>query len=271
MVLPKEIIESLRQKSGLRLNASGDFKLLIDAIYAETNEVLGMSTIKRLLGFFADTRSPHRSTLDIIAHYLGAPDWDTLLTEKCGNDSDFDSSLEHIDTTSMAEDAVLRICYHPGRKLEIRHISGPEFEVQNYNGTKLRMGDRLFIYEIVRHFPLFIKDVVREGYSLGAYIAARRNGVQETVIYPPPFSNKRLIVSHFRHLAECTSDGLNASRNLHPAAHLLQFLQLYGVVHTHTVIVVGIVIFQSFLNRSKRTHLASECTIYFCPRTHPRA
>lgn len=196
MVLPKEIVEALRQKSGLRLNASGDFRLLIDAIYTETNEILGLSTLKRLLGFFADTRSPHRSTLDIIAHYLGAPDWDTLLTEKCGSDSGFDSSLEHIDTTSMAEDVVLRICYHPGRKLEIRHISGPEFEVLSYNGTKLRMGDRLFIYEVVRHFPLFIKDVVREGTSLGAYIAARRNGVQEIVIYPPHFLTKTDSQSH---------------------------------------------------------------------------
>lgn len=185
MILPKEIIESLRQKSGLRLNASGDCKLLIDAIYADTNELLGLSTIKRLLGFFADARSPHKSTLDIIAHYLGAPDWDTLLNEKCGNDSGFDSSLEHIDTLTMAAGVVLRITYHPSRILEIRHIDGPEFEVLSYNGTKLRVGDKLYIYEVVRQFPLFIKNVVRDGNSLGTYIAARRNGVQDIAFYAP--------------------------------------------------------------------------------------
>lgn len=185
MILPKEIVEALRQKSGLQLHLPGDCKSLIDAIYAETNEMLGLSTVKRLLGIFADARSPRQSTLNIIARYLGYTNWTTLLQDKCGSDSDFDSSLQHFDVSTLALGTRLRICYHPGRVLEICHVEKFIFEVINYNGSKLHTGDRLLIFEIVCNYPLFIKKVVRDGESLGTYVAGRRNGVQEVSIYPP--------------------------------------------------------------------------------------
>lgn len=186
MILPEEIIELLREKSGLALHAPNDCKPLIQVIYAQTGEMLGLSTVKRLLGIFADTRSPRKSTLDIIARYLGATDWDTLLLDKCGNDSGFAPSLRHFDVSALAEGVRLRICYHPNRILELIHLQGVEFEVQSYNGSKLQVGDHLLIYEIVCGFPLFVKDVLREGNSLGIYVAGRRNGVQEVMVLPSP-------------------------------------------------------------------------------------
>lgn len=185
MVLPEEIIEMLRQKSGLSLHAPNDSKLLADAIYAETNEMLGLSTIKRLLGLFHDTRSPRQSTLDIIARYLGSSDWDALMLDKCGSESGFDTSLQHHETASLAPGTIVRICYHPNRVLELRHLEGITFEVLSYSGTKLQKGDILFIYEIARYFPLIVKDVLRQGRSLGTYVAGRHNGVQEVTLLPP--------------------------------------------------------------------------------------
>lgn len=184
MTLPEEITELLQQKSGLALHAPCDCKPLIDAIYAETGEILGLSTVKRLLGIFADTRSPRKSTLDIIARYLGSSDWDELLQDKCDSDSGFDPSLQHFDTSTLAEGTKLRICYHPKRVLELLHIQGVEFEVLSYNGDKLRAGDHVLIYQIVRGFPLFVKGVTRDGKYIGFYIAGRQNGVQEVVITP---------------------------------------------------------------------------------------
>lgn len=186
MILPEEIVEMLRKKSGLKLQTPADSKLLIDTIYEETKEMLGLSTMKRLLGIFADTRSPRRVTLNIIARYLGYSDWEMLLLEKCGGDSDFDPSLQHIGVPALIPGTSLRIEYHPDRILELLYKGNFIFEITNYTGTKLQIGDQLEIYEIIRTFPLYIKDVIRKGNSLGSYVTARRNGIQKVSLFAPP-------------------------------------------------------------------------------------
>ena len=70
------IIDLLREKSGYEIRLSHDCDLLTLDIESMTGEHIGVNTMKRLLGFIADERTPRTSTLNIIARYRGSHyDW----------------------------------------------------------------------------------------------------------------------------------------------------------------------------------------------------
>ena len=71
MKLSPYITELLREKSGNEIRLSRDCELLALDVESVTGEHIGVNTMKRLLGFIADERTPRTSTLDVVAHYLG--------------------------------------------------------------------------------------------------------------------------------------------------------------------------------------------------------
>ena len=67
MKLPFHVIELLKRKSGNDLRLPADCELLSLDIQGKTGVRIGATTLKRLLGFAQDERTPHASTLDAIA------------------------------------------------------------------------------------------------------------------------------------------------------------------------------------------------------------
>ena len=70
MKLPFHIIQLLKEKSGNELRQPSDCEFLSLDIESKTGVRIGATTLKRLLGFAQDERTPHTSTLDSIARYL---------------------------------------------------------------------------------------------------------------------------------------------------------------------------------------------------------
>lgn len=60
----------LQQEIRQAIESTADCKHLIDAVYQETGEILGVNTIRRLFGLL-EGRKPRLSTLNILARYLG--------------------------------------------------------------------------------------------------------------------------------------------------------------------------------------------------------
>ena len=71
MRLPFHIVQLLKDKSANDLRQPSDCEFLSLDIESKTGVRIGSTTLKRLLGFAQDERSPHASTLDAIARYLG--------------------------------------------------------------------------------------------------------------------------------------------------------------------------------------------------------
>ena len=78
MRLPFHIVQLLKDKSANDLRQLSDCEFLSLDIESKTGVRIGSTTLKRLLGFAQDERSPHASTLDAIARYLGYAHWDEL-------------------------------------------------------------------------------------------------------------------------------------------------------------------------------------------------
>ena len=80
MRLPEYIIKMLRKKSGNDLYLPSDCEFLSLDIESNLGIHIGATTLKRLLGFTNDERTPHASTLEVLAKYANCVGKDLQIT-----------------------------------------------------------------------------------------------------------------------------------------------------------------------------------------------
>lgn len=171
------IIELLREKSGNEIRVSRDCELLALDVESVTGEHIGVNTMKRLLGFIADERVPRTSTLDVIARYLGYANWDALrLMDESNSNSAFDDRDEYL-ACYLEKGQQVMISYPPNRTLTIENMGDNHFRVIESKNSKLQKGDLLTLTHIVRHYPLLVSEVVRDGQDLGSFTAGKAQGI----------------------------------------------------------------------------------------------
>ncbi len=177
MKLSPYITELLREKSGVEIRLSRDCELLALDVDSVTGEHIGVNTMKRLLGFIADERTPRTSTLDIVARYLGYANWDALrLMDENSSNSAFDDRDEYL-ACYLEKGQQVHISYPPNRTLTIENQGDNHFLVLESENSKLQKGDLLTLTHIVRGYPLLVAEVMREGRSLGAFTAGKAQGI----------------------------------------------------------------------------------------------
>ena len=180
MVFNSQIIEKLKEKSGLMFDKSKDFELLCDAIYQQTGRTIGLTTIKRLLGYISDDRNTNDYTLNTIGIYLGFPSWEAL----CATFR-IDSVWNYEDDTYYIEDL------KEGAHIRVKYLNRVvQFDIVLYHGVKvllvkdienssLKLGALLFVDHIRKGEILEAKMVIR-GETTGNY---KTNGEITDILY----------------------------------------------------------------------------------------
>lgn len=178
-MLDKNIIKLLEEKSGHPLNSSSACERLALDIESKTGEQLGFTTLKRLLGFTSEQASPRLSTLEILAQYLGFNSYKELEdTINNRGDSDFDSNAQSVISSRLPEEAEISLSYSPNRSLKLKYIRDDEFIVTESINGSLKAGDKIFVDSFTTGLPMIAKDVIRDGQSLGRYVAGGKFGIQ---------------------------------------------------------------------------------------------
>jgi hypothetical protein len=79
MILSNIVIDDLKDKSGLLFDQAKDFDMLTKLIMDVTQRSIGVTTLKRLMGYIDDDHRTNSYTLNTIALYLGFSTWDDYL------------------------------------------------------------------------------------------------------------------------------------------------------------------------------------------------
>ena len=80
ITLMRQLVE---ESANHTVNTSNDFIFLSGEIQGRLNENLSVSTLKRLWGYVEGYASVRPSTLDILARFVGFPDWETFVSDYC--------------------------------------------------------------------------------------------------------------------------------------------------------------------------------------------
>ena len=182
MKLPFHIIEMLKRKSGNDLRLPSDCEYLSLDIESKTGVHIGATTLKRLLGFAQDERTPHASTLDTIAQYLGYAHWDELQEIDDGGNSDFDTPEGELRSADLQAGQQVEFTYLPDRKVRLRYLGDNRYEVVESQNSKLQVGDEAKIINFVLHHPLLATNVCRAGRPMGAFTAGRISGLSTLTV-----------------------------------------------------------------------------------------
>ena len=177
MTLPFHIVQLLKRKSGNELRQPSDCEILSLDIEGNTGVRIGATTLKRLLGFAYDERTPHTSTLDALARYLGYAHWDELSKVEDNGNSDFDAPEDELRSADLKHGDNVEITYLPDRRLVLQYLGNCRYRVTDGENSKLQKGDEVEILNFVLHHPLLVVNVWRSGECLGQFTAGRVSGL----------------------------------------------------------------------------------------------
>lgn len=186
MKFSPEVINLLKSKSSLPLNAPRDCEELSELIQNEVHKNVSKSTLKRLFGFFSDDRMPMKYTLDAIAQYLDFGSWDAMEDELSRQASDFGLLEGQVETSSLTSGDCVIVTYRPDRCFRLLYLGDERFRLTEcQHSHNLLEGDVLTIQRFVKGHPMLVSAVERDGQQLGGYSAARSSGLITIEVIKP--------------------------------------------------------------------------------------
>lgn len=176
-MLKEEIIDLLARKAArdVRIPAGSDW--LQKDILTVTGEHLSLQTVKRMTGVLQSETTPSRTSLDIIARYLGFEDYPAVEQALSRGVSDFKSDEGLVEIDMLPADTCLELRWSPDRRIILRRLPSGQCQVEESENSKLRVGDLLKISQLTQGYPLNVREVIRGGESLGPYTAAPEYGL----------------------------------------------------------------------------------------------
>ncbi|MDE5839349.1 MAG: hypothetical protein K2H49_00365 [Muribaculaceae bacterium] len=177
MVLNSLQLEKLSGKIGQDVTTAAGASVLCLDIELKTGVSLGLNTVKRLVGVIPDDVSPRKTTLNVIANYLGYPCWDVLQEDTAMEGSGFGKKDIFMEMSDLEEGVRVEVCWKPDRRILIRHRGFGQYLVLESENSKLHPGDLLTLSQLAIGFPFIADNVLRNEKPLGCYRAADGAGI----------------------------------------------------------------------------------------------
>lgn len=179
MTLNKNIIELIKQKSGLLFDKAGDFELLSFFVFKETKRTIGSTTLKRLFDYINDDHKTSDYTLNTIAIYLGFPSWQQLRDEvKIDSEWGFKDDTIYINDLSLNTEIEIKYLNRIVVFKVIQFENTNAVQVISAQNSSLNNGDILLLHSI-KEGSLLEAEKVYRGDSVGNY---RTNGEITSII-----------------------------------------------------------------------------------------
>lgn len=163
------------QKLKHTLDSPTDFDYLALQINKVTGESVSSTTLKRIFGYIPSDNTPRRSSLSIIARYLGFSGW-SAYAERVNVTSGFISG-DVVLSCELFQGNKVKLEWAPDRVVLLEALGDEHFRVIKSLNSQLQMGDVLEIPIFILHQPLIVKSVMRDGEDYGQYSAGMNGGL----------------------------------------------------------------------------------------------
>lgn len=163
-----------------RMQTPRDFDLLSEAIFGRMRTLISPTTLKRIWGYIDEPVQPRRSTLDVLARFVGYPDF-RRFSEGLATATDVQSDVTlaySINTSTLARGSRITLRWLPDRRCRVRYLGENRFEVEEAENTKLAIGDTFRCLLMVEGEPLYLDALVHQGQPPVTYIAGRKDGIR---------------------------------------------------------------------------------------------
>ena len=179
-------IENLRNEIEVaihrRLATPKDFEALREMIFLRLHILVSATTLKRIWGYIDDSVSTRRSTLDILARYIGYADFDAYENGTVGDIAESPSSpimARRIDVDEQLQPGdMIRLTWQPGRICDVEYRGDRVFCVVASQCTRLKAGDTFKCSLMIEDEPLYIDMLVTaDSVTPTAYVCGKKSGI----------------------------------------------------------------------------------------------
>lgn len=160
-----------------------DFEFLAGVIWERLHENLSPTTLKRLWGYIDGADTTRRTTLCLLAQFLGFADWETYLASLATR-TDIESAAfegEGIHINDLQKGDRVEVTWLPNRRCVFRYEGEAHFFVEEAENAKLHVGDTFDTACFLIGKPMYLDNVQRnnvqctkEGFS---YVAGSKHGL----------------------------------------------------------------------------------------------
>jgi len=140
--------ERIEKVFGSALRYPGECEALSIDIEDRTGTPLSVNTLKRLLGILPQVRQPRLSTLDILARYIGFPNWNLYLEEVVRE------AIGDGGEAATVPDKPLLLSYGNGDSVQLSPRGDGVFTVTETTEKRLRSGESIFLELARSGYPL---------------------------------------------------------------------------------------------------------------------
>jgi hypothetical protein len=177
------LCSAIEQAIGRRLQTPKDFDLLSERIFARVGEMVSRNTLRRIWGKMDEERMPHRSTLSILARFIGYADFEVFMNNAVADDNGGTPSTPFMGRRLSVLDGLtrgdrLRLTWHPGRVCDVEYNGSQHFRVIHSEKTRLQVGDTFLCGIIIEGEPLYLDQLQHGNSPSTTYICGKMGGVR---------------------------------------------------------------------------------------------
>ena len=161
------------------IETSTDFIFLSGEIQGRLKETVSTSTLKRIWGYVDGYASIRTVTLDVLARFVGFPDWETFVTDYCETDSVQSSHKVMAKSLLSNELAVgdnVEICWNPNRRCLLSYKGDNLFEVVESENAKMKVGNLFTCDRFTPNEPLYVEHITEDG-SKELFVMGNKGGL----------------------------------------------------------------------------------------------
>lgn len=171
-----DIEESVKRK----IRTPYDFEFLTGAIWERQHENISPTTLKRLWGYIEGADTTRRTTLCLLAQFLGYADWEAYqdaLKHREGVESEAFMG-DGVHTADLEKGQLLEVAWLPNRRAVFRYLGKGQFEVVEAENAKIMKGDTFRCSFMLKGQPMYLDDLHQAGWEEPvSYVAGSKNGL----------------------------------------------------------------------------------------------
>lgn len=138
-----------------------DFEFLAGVIWERLHENISPTTLKRLWGYIDGADTTRRTTLCLLAQFLGYADWEayqtSLATRTDMESAAFEGEGVHIDDLQKGDR--VEVTWLPNRRCVFRYEGEAHFVVEEAANTKLHVGDTFDAVCFIIGKPMYLDNL----------------------------------------------------------------------------------------------------------------
>lgn len=168
----------LAKRLGHEIKYPSDCERLSIDIENSVHQHIGVTTLKRIMGFVGGVTKPRMSTLDILAQYVSFDSYQALISSiNPDGNRPTPEELQFINTQEIPQGGKITVCWHDGM-LSLRRLAGnQDFAVVKSSSPLLRPDDIIVVSGIHKGYPLYISSITRGNISSAGVTIADISGI----------------------------------------------------------------------------------------------